>query len=102
MPWSTAALKPDLVRGLDTAILRELTGGIYFGEPRGIETLPDGQRRGTNTQVYTTHEIIRIARVGFELGAQAPGPGVLGREGERHGIRRAVARGGAEAARRRV
>ena len=63
----SSSLKPDLVRGLDIMILRELTGGIYFGEPRGIETLPDGQRRGTNTQVYTTHEIIRIARVGFEL-----------------------------------
>ena len=48
-------------------IVRELTGGIYFGEPRGIETLPDGQRRGINTQVYTTTEIERIARVGFEL-----------------------------------
>jgi 3-isopropylmalate dehydrogenase len=63
----SSSLKPDLVRGLDIMILRELTGGIYFGEPRGIETLPDGQRRGINTQVYTTHEIIRIARVGFEL-----------------------------------
>jgi 3-isopropylmalate dehydrogenase len=63
----SSSLKPELVRGLDIMILRELTGGIYFGEPRGIETLPDGQRRGINTQVYTTHEIVRIARVGFEL-----------------------------------
>ena len=61
------------MRGLDIMILRELTGGIYFGEPRGIETLPDGQRRGTNTQVYTTHEIIRIARVGFELARKRQG-----------------------------
>jgi 3-isopropylmalate dehydrogenase len=63
----SSSLKPELVRGLDIMILRELTGGIYFGEPRGIETLPDGQRRGINTQVYTTSEIVRIAKVGFEL-----------------------------------
>jgi 3-isopropylmalate dehydrogenase len=62
-----SSLKPELVRGLDIMILRELTGGIYFGEPRGIETLEDGQRRGVNTQVYTTNEIVRIANVGFEL-----------------------------------
>ena len=63
----SSSLKPEFVRGLDIMILRELTGGIYFGEPRGIETLPDGQRRGVNTQVYTTGEIVRIAKVGFEL-----------------------------------
>jgi 3-isopropylmalate dehydrogenase len=62
-----SSLKRELVEGLDILILRELTGGVYFGEPRGIETLPDGQRRGINTQVYTTAEIVRIARVGFEL-----------------------------------
>jgi 3-isopropylmalate dehydrogenase len=62
-----STLKPEVVRGLDIMILRELTGGVYFGEPRGIETLPDGQRRGINTQVYTTDEIRRVARVGFEL-----------------------------------
>src|SRR5581483_1234726 len=45
----------------------ELTGGVYFGEPRGITTLPDGTRRGITTQVYTTPEIIRVARVAFEL-----------------------------------
>jgi 3-isopropylmalate dehydrogenase len=48
-------------------IVRELTGGVYFGQPRGIETLPDGQRRGVNTQVYTTDEIRRVAAIGFEL-----------------------------------
>src|SRR3546814_6874394 len=48
-------------------IVRELTGGIYFGEPRGIETLADGSRRGINTQVYTTGEIQRVARVAFDL-----------------------------------
>lgn len=62
-----SSLKPELVRGLDILIIRELTGGVYFGEPRGIETLPDGTRRGVNTQVYTTPEIERVARVAFEL-----------------------------------
>jgi 3-isopropylmalate dehydrogenase len=69
----SSSLKPELVRGLDIMILRELTGGIYFGEPRGIEILPDGQRRGINTQVYTTDEIVRVARVGFELARQRHG-----------------------------
>ncbi|HEX6143808.1 MAG TPA: 3-isopropylmalate dehydrogenase [Geminicoccaceae bacterium] len=64
---SSSSLKPELVKGLDIMILRELTGGIYFGEPRGIETLPNGERRGINTQVYTTSEIRRVAAVGFEL-----------------------------------
>lgn len=62
-----SSLKPELVSGLDIMILRELTGGIYFGEPRGIETLPSGERRGFNTQSYTESEIDRVARVGFEL-----------------------------------
>jgi 3-isopropylmalate dehydrogenase len=62
-----SSLKPELVRGLDILIVRELTGGVYFGTPRGIETLPDGTRRGINTQVYTTPEIIRVARVAFDL-----------------------------------
>jgi 3-isopropylmalate dehydrogenase len=60
-------LKPEIVRGLDVMIVRELTGGVYFGQPRGIETLPDGSRRGVDTQVYTTGEIERVARVAFEL-----------------------------------
>ena len=62
-----SALKPEVVAGLDIMIVRELTGGVYFGEPRFIETLPDGQRRGVDTQVYTTHEIERVSRVAFEL-----------------------------------
>jgi 3-isopropylmalate dehydrogenase len=69
----SSSLKPELVQGLDLMILRELTGGIYFGEPRGIETLPDGSRRGVNTQVYTTGEIVRVARVGFELARKRQG-----------------------------
>jgi 3-isopropylmalate dehydrogenase len=62
-----STLKPEVIDGLDIIIVRELTGGVYFGEPRGIETLADGQRRGVNTQVYTTNEIRRVARVAFEL-----------------------------------
>jgi 3-isopropylmalate dehydrogenase len=64
---AASTLKPEIVKGLDILIVRELTGGVYFGEPRGIETLPDGQRRGVNTQVYTTSEILRVARVAFDL-----------------------------------
>jgi 3-isopropylmalate dehydrogenase len=62
-----STLKPDVIRGLDIMIVRESTGGIYFGEPRGVETLPDGQQRGFDTETYTTHEIERVARVAFEL-----------------------------------
>jgi 3-isopropylmalate dehydrogenase len=62
-----SSLKRELVAGLDIMILRELPGGVYFGSPRGIETLPNGERRGINTQVYTTSEIVRVARVAFEL-----------------------------------
>ncbi|WP_119679250.1 3-isopropylmalate dehydrogenase [Indioceanicola profundi] len=62
-----STLKPEIVRGLDLMIVRELTGGVYFGEPRGIEDLGNGERRGINTQVYTTSEIKRVARVAFEL-----------------------------------
>jgi 3-isopropylmalate dehydrogenase len=62
-----STLKPEVIQGLDMLIIRELTGGVYFGEPRGVTTLPDGTRRGINTQVYSTSEIIRVARVGFEL-----------------------------------
>ncbi|GCD56296.1 3-isopropylmalate dehydrogenase [Acetobacter pasteurianus NBRC 3299] len=62
-----STLKPDVVRGLDIMIVRETVGGIYFGNPRGIETLPDGSKRGVNTEVYTTSEIERVARVAFDL-----------------------------------
>ncbi len=62
-----STLKTELVAGLDIMIVRELTGGVYFGQPRAIETLPNGERRGVNTQVYTTSEIVRVARVAFEL-----------------------------------
>jgi len=64
---ATSSLKAEIVRGLDLMIVRESTGGVYFGEPRGIERLPDGQQRGVNTEVYTTSEIQRVGRVAFEL-----------------------------------
>lgn len=59
-------LKPHLVSGLDVLIIRELTGGIYFGQPRGIRTLDNGERQGYNTDVYKESEIRRIAKVAFE------------------------------------
>lgn len=62
-----STLKPEIVKGLDILIVRELTGGVYFGEPRGIEDLGNGERRGVNTQVYTTPEIRRVGEVAFEL-----------------------------------
>jgi 3-isopropylmalate dehydrogenase len=62
-----STLKREVVEGLDLMIVRELTGGVYFGHPRGVETLPDGQKRAVDTQVYTTHEIERVARVAFQL-----------------------------------
>jgi 3-isopropylmalate dehydrogenase len=62
-----SSLKRDVVEGLDIIILRELTGGVYFGEPKTISDLGNGQKRAIDTQVYDTYEIERIARVGFEL-----------------------------------
>jgi len=62
-----STLKPEIVKGLDILIVRELTGGVYFGEPRGIENLDNGERRGFNTQTYTSSEIQRVGRVAFEL-----------------------------------
>ncbi|HZZ88676.1 MAG TPA: 3-isopropylmalate dehydrogenase [Caulobacteraceae bacterium] len=62
-----STLKREVVEGLDLMIVRELTGGVYFGKPRGVEDLPDGQKRAVDTQVYTTHEIERVSRVAFEL-----------------------------------
>jgi 3-isopropylmalate dehydrogenase len=63
----SSSLKPEVVEGLDIIILRELTGGVYFGEPKTITDLGNGQKRAVDTQVYDTYEIERIARVGFEL-----------------------------------
>lgn len=68
-----SSLKRDLVEGLDLLFVRELTGGVYFGEPRGITTYPDGTRRGVNTQVYTTEEIRRVGEVAFEMADKRQG-----------------------------
>ncbi len=62
-----SSLRTELVSGLDMLIVRELTGGVYFGLPRGIEDLGDGQKRAVDTQVYTTSEIDRVCRMAFEL-----------------------------------
>jgi 3-isopropylmalate dehydrogenase len=63
----SAPLKAKVLKGVDFVIIRELTSGIYFGEPRGIEMLADGQRRGFNTEQYTTNQVRRVARAAFEL-----------------------------------
>lgn len=63
----SSTLKAEVVTGLDIMIVRELTGGIYFGQPRGVSTLEDGQRKGFNTLTYTSNEISRIAKVAFDL-----------------------------------
>ena len=62
-----SSLKPEIVSGLDIIIVRELTGGIYFGEPRGIKPIDNGERKGINTHTYTSSEIERVARVAFDL-----------------------------------
>jgi 3-isopropylmalate dehydrogenase len=64
---AASSLKPEVIEGLDVMIVRELTGGVYFGEPKTITDLGNGQKRAIDTQVYDTYEIERIARVGFEL-----------------------------------
>ncbi len=62
-----STLKSEVVEGLDILVVRELTGGIYFGEPRGVETLSDGSKKGLNTLVYTQSEVERIAKVAFDV-----------------------------------
>jgi 3-isopropylmalate dehydrogenase len=64
---SASSLKPEIVSDLDIMIVRELTGGIYFGEPRGVEPIANGEKRGVNTHVYTSKEIVRVAKVAFDL-----------------------------------
>src|SRR6201993_3173046 len=64
---SSSSLKPEVVEGLDIMIVRELTGGVYFGEPKQIIDLGNGQQRAIDTQVYDTYEVERIGRTAFEL-----------------------------------
>jgi len=68
-----SSLKPEIVAGLDILIVRELTGGIYFGEPRGIRTLENGEREGYNTYKYNETEIRRIAKMAFEAAQKRSG-----------------------------
>jgi len=63
----SSTLRPEIVAGLDIMIVRELTGGIYFGEPRGVRTLENGEKQGFNTLVYSESEIERIARSAFDI-----------------------------------
>jgi len=67
---AASSLKPEIVSGLDILIVRELTGGIYFGEPRGIRVLENGERQGFNTYVYSESEIRRIGHLAFQLARQ--------------------------------
>ncbi len=68
-----STLKPDVVAGLDLMIVRELTGGIYFGQPRGIRTLENGEKQGYNTLVYRESEIQRIGKVAFDIAGKRQG-----------------------------
>ncbi len=67
---SSSSLKEEIIAGLNILIIRELTGGIYFGEPRGVETLESGRRRGINTLIYHDDEVSRIAHVAFKIARQ--------------------------------
>jgi len=69
----SSSLKPELVSGLDIMILRELTGDIYFGQPRGIRTLGNGERQGFDTMLYSESEVRRVAHVGFQIAMKRAG-----------------------------
>ncbi|MBI5816127.1 MAG: 3-isopropylmalate dehydrogenase [Nitrospinae bacterium] len=68
-----STLKREVVEGVDIMVVRELVGGIYFGKPKGVEKLPNGDEKGFNTEVYTTPEIARIAKVAFEVARKRGG-----------------------------
>src|SRR4030067_808148 len=70
---NASSLKPELVSGLDIMILRELTGDIYFGQPRGIRTMDNGERQGFDTMLYSESEIRRVAHVGFQIALKRAG-----------------------------
>ena len=90
---ASSSLKPEVVEGLDILIVRELTGGVYFGEPKEIIDLGNGQKRGIDTQVYDTFEIERIAGVAFELARTRGNQRLLDGKAQRDEVRRAVERG---------
>ena len=91
---TSSSLKQEVVEGLDILIVRELTGGVYFGEPKEIIDLGNGQKRGIDTQVYDTFEIERIAGVAFELARTRRNKRHLDGKAQRHEVGRAVERGG--------
>ncbi|MCX7195782.1 MAG: 3-isopropylmalate dehydrogenase [Proteobacteria bacterium] len=70
---NASPLRPEIVSGLDIMILRELTGDIYFGQPRGIRTLDNGERQGFDTMIYSESEISRVAHVGFQIAMKRAG-----------------------------
>ena len=75
---NASPLRPEIVSGLDIMILRELTGDIYFGQPRGIRTLDNGERQGFDTMVYSESEIARVAHVGFQIAMIRAGENGMG------------------------
>lgn len=66
----SSTVKPEVISGIDIIVVRELTGGIYFGEPRGVFDMPNGEKKGVNTMEYSTHEIVRIVKLAFETAMQ--------------------------------
>ena len=88
-----SSLKRELVEGLDIMIVRELTGGVYFGEPKEIVTLENGEKRAVDTQIYTTSEIERIAKVAFDLARKRGNKVHSAEKRKRHAHRRPVERG---------
>jgi len=76
---NASPLRPEIVSGLDIMILRELTGDIYFGQPRGIRTLDNGERQGFDTMIYSESEISRVAHVGFQIAMKRAGENGTGK-----------------------
>jgi len=68
-----STLKPEIVRDVDIMVVRELTGDVYFGEPKGIDTLPSGERVGYNNMIYKESEIVRIAKVAADIAVKRGG-----------------------------
>ncbi len=87
---NASSLKPELVEGLDILIIRELTGGVYFGEPKTITDLGNGQKRAVDTQVYDTYEIERIASVAFEMARTRQNRVCSMEKAQRHEVGRAL------------